>query len=97
LTETEAVERMRAGLLRFISHHGERGYHETMTLFWLEIVREFLDQSGAGCSLPALANTLIEARGNSRLIFEHYSKELLSSEEAHRTWVEPDVKPLKSK
>jgi hypothetical protein len=94
LTEREATERMREGLLRFISHHGETGYHETMTLFWLKIVRRFLEEAGAGCSLHILANQLIEARGNSRLIFDYYSKDLIASEEARRTWVEPDLKPL---
>lgn len=94
LTEREAIERMRAGLLRFISHYGETGYHETITLFWLKVVRGFIEEAGAGRPLADIANQLVEARGNSRLIFDYYSKELISSEEAKRRWVEPDRKQV---
>ena len=36
LPEKEALDRMREGLLRFTTHHGKRGYHETITRFWIE-------------------------------------------------------------
>jgi hypothetical protein len=92
LTEREAIERMREGLLRFISHHGETGYHETITICWFKVVRGFLEQAGAERPLPELANELLETHGDSRLINDYYSKQLISSEEARRTCVEPDLK-----
>jgi hypothetical protein len=92
LTESDAIELMREGLQRFISHHGETGYHETITIFWLKVVRSFLEKTSAARPLQDLANELLEAHGDSRLINDYYSKELISSEEAKRTWVEPDLK-----
>jgi hypothetical protein len=42
-----------------------------------------------------LANSLIQNYGNPRLTLEYYSKDLLMSQEARRSWVEPDLKSLK--
>jgi hypothetical protein len=94
LNEHEATRRMREGLMRFISHHGEKGYHETITIFWLKVVSGFLEKTKRERPLRELANELLEADGDSRLINDYYSKELISSEEARRAWVEPDVKPF---
>ena len=95
LPEQEALARMREGLLRFIGHYGETGYHETMTVFWLKAVRGFLDQPGMEArSLADEANRLAKARGDSRLIYDYYSRERLSSAEARAGWREPDLKPL---
>jgi hypothetical protein len=96
LTVPAAAKRMRAGLYRFLDHHhiDRAKYHETITIFWLKLVRNFLD--GADTTLPpaSLANELIELCGDTKVIFDHYSKERLSSEEARKAWVEPDLKPL---
>jgi hypothetical protein len=94
LPEQEALRRMRAGLLRFIGHYGETGYHETMTVFWVRAVRGFLDQSRMIVTLAETANRLAEARGDSRLIYDYYSRERLSSAEAREGWIEPDLKAL---
>ncbi|HEV7859316.1 MAG TPA: hypothetical protein VGO91_11910 [Pyrinomonadaceae bacterium] len=93
-TEREAIERMCQGLQRFISHHGETGYHETITIFWLQVVRAFLAKPGTARPLPELANELLETHGNSRLINDYYSKDLISSEGARQTWVQPNIKPF---
>jgi hypothetical protein len=95
LPQEEALARMREGLLRFISHYGESGYHETMTVFWLRAVRGFLDQSGADArSLADQANRLAKAVGDSRLIYDYYSQERLKCAAAREGWIEPDLKPL---
>ena len=96
LTQTpeQADERMRRGLLRFIAQHGKQGYHETITLFWLNLVRHFLAQAGADRPLPTLANELLARFGNSQLLFAHYSRELLHTPEAKAGWLEPDVRPF---
>ena len=43
-----ALERMRAGLMRFIDHHGvdPKKYSEEVTRFWIERVAERLDELG---------------------------------------------------
>ncbi|MDT5062406.1 MAG: hypothetical protein QOH63_2865 [Acidobacteriota bacterium] len=96
LTVTEAAERMRAGLYRFLDHHGHnrRKYNETITLFWIKLVRSFLDRTNTSRRVADIANEMIEACGNSQLIYSYYSKERLLSDEARKSWIEPDVKGM---
>jgi len=89
-----ADELMRRGLLRFIAHHHAQGYNETITLFWLKLVRHFLEHAGADRPLPELANELLARFGNSQLLFAHYSRELVQSAPAKVAWLEPDLRPL---
>lgn len=96
LTVEEAARRMRAGLYRFLDHHGHdrRKYNETITLFWIKLVRGFLDRTDTSRPLPAIINELLEACGSSQLIYSYYSKERLLSDEARKEWIEPDLMPL---
>ena len=96
LTDAEAGERMRAGLYRFLDHHGlgYEKYNETITLFWIRRIRKFLDDADSKRSLADIANEAITLFGDSRLAFDYYSKERISSEAAKTSWVEPDLKPL---
>ncbi len=95
-TEEEALERIRRSLFRFLAHHQiqENVYHETITLFWLKLVRRFLSQTNAARPLIEVANDLIQTHGDSRLIYSYFSKERLDSAEARQRWIEPDLKPL---
>ena len=96
LTVPLAAERMRAGLYRFLDHHGlgHEKYNETITLFWLKLMRKALDAEGIKGSLVERANEVIAQFGDSRLIFDYYSREHIFSEEAKSGWVEPDLKLL---
>ena len=96
LTVPLAAERMRAGLYRFLDHHGlgHEKYNETITLFWLKIMRKTLDEAGINRPLVETANEVIAQFGDSRLIFDYYSRERIFSEEAKSDWVEPDLKVL---
>ncbi|HEX8456611.1 MAG TPA: hypothetical protein VF656_04750 [Pyrinomonadaceae bacterium] len=90
-----AEERMRAGLHRFTAHHNaQANYNETLTLFWLKLVRHFLARADATRALDARANELLAAYGSSKLAFEYYSRELVQTPEAKTSWVEPDLQPL---
>ena len=95
----EAVARVREGIKRLNAAHGvpttrERGYHETLTLFWLRHVRAFLERDyNEARPLVPLANELI-GRADKNLPLEHYTRERLFSWEARLGWVEPDLKPL---
>jgi hypothetical protein len=95
--EEAAAARMREGLARFIAANGvdPRKYHETLTLFWVRRVGAFAAaRAGRGGTLAQLANELVEECGDSRLVYDYYSKALLDSEAARARWVEPDLKPL---
>ena len=95
LSLEQATEKMRASLFRFIDHYGIEGkYHETLTVFWMRLVQERLDELDPALSLLETTNSVIEALGNARLVFEYYSKVLLWSAEARAKWVQPDLKPL---
>jgi hypothetical protein len=94
LPESEAFARMRAGLRRFAAHHGSNLYHETITLFWLKLVRDFLAREGAGRPLHEIANRLVASCSDARLVFEYFSEPLIWSDAAKTSWVEPDLKPL---
>ena len=95
----EATCRVREGLQRLIAHYGVNGYNETLTQFWLRLVQHFLAESRSLAQqrpLPfvELLDGLVERYGDSRLIYNFYTRELLMSETAQAAWVEPDLKPL---
>lgn len=97
LTVEEASERLREGLCRFLDHHAQdrQKYNETITLFWLKLVRSFLDHKRDPSRTPAdLASELLEAYGNAQLVFSFYSRARLLSEGARKKWVDPDLQPL---
>lgn len=93
----DAVHNMREGIKRYNSAHGvsatrERGYHETLTLFWLRFVRDFLESNrNEGCALAHLANELV-ALADKNTPLEFHSHERLFSWEARRVWVESDLR-----
>lgn len=80
-----AMARMRESLVRFSTHHGKMGYHETITRFWLLK----LDAMRDGKPLWQVANEAAARLGNKDLIFDHYEREVLLSAEAREGWVEP--------
>ncbi len=95
----EAARRIRAGIQSYNSAVGtvttrEGGYHETITMFWVRMVRHFLSTATLECPLVYLINDLTGRYANKSLPFEYYSRELLMSWEARTNWIEPDLKPL---
>jgi len=58
-----ALDRMRAGLLRFLDHHGvDKGkYSETITVFYVDKIVETLDQIGRDTSLVEKCNAVLTA------------------------------------
>jgi hypothetical protein len=96
LSDEEALERMRDGLGRFIHAHGvdPKKYHETLTVFWLKRVRAFAGRAGSGRTLFELANELVAECGDARLAFDYYSRQLIDSDGARRSWVAPDLRPM---
>jgi hypothetical protein len=85
-------------------------YHETITVFWMKVVWGYMAEAGygrvddGGSTTPAgsveevrllgLLNEVVERFGDTRLMFEYYSRERLFSAEARAGWVAPDVKGL---
>jgi hypothetical protein len=98
-TTAESLQQMRASIFRFLDHHhaGYEKYNETLTLFWLRLVRQYMDELDKKCSLLEATNAVIESLGDSQLVFDYYTRERLWSEEARRVWVEPDLKALRER
>jgi len=91
----EAFARMCEGLRRYTRHNNaEAAYNETITLFWLKLVRHFLDHADATRPLAERANELTTTYNSSQLVFDYYSRDLIQTPEAKTSWVEPDLKPL---
>jgi len=91
----KARQKMRAGLRRFIAHHGKNGYHVTITEFWLEIVGKLaaeLREKKEG--LVPLVNSVVERCSDKNLVYEFYSRARIASPEAKARWIEPDIKSI---
>ena len=97
LTESTSVQqaarRMRNTLRRFAATAGKpEKYHETITLFWVHL----LSRAHAASRAERLEDIV---HANPQLLeknfpLAYYSPELLFSEEARTSWVEPDLKLL---
>ena len=82
-----AMDRMRASLLRFTAHHNVKGYHETITRFWMRLVEQRLDRR---LCLGQAVRQIQEELEDKGIINRYYSKERLHSLEAKESWMEPD-------
>jgi hypothetical protein len=89
-----AEKRMRAGLRKFIGHHGKDGYHETITGFWLHMAGRDCNEAIRGEKLVPFVNDVVARLGDKNLIYEYFSKLRLYSAEAKAAWTEPDLKAL---
>ncbi len=90
-----AYEFMRDSLRGFLTHHGVdlSKYHETMTRAWILAVRHFMEATSSAQS----ADDFIEQHPemlNSKIMMTHYSAEVLFSDEARATFVEPNLDPI---
>lgn len=94
----EAAEKIRGGIQRYNESQGikqtkDGGYHETLTLFWIRLVRHYLTTVTLEGHLVVLLNEMLRRYGR-QLPFEYYSRDRLLSWEARQHWLEPDLKAL---
>lgn len=93
--DTKAAEEcMRAGLRRFIRHHGKNGYHVTITEFWLRLVNKTLQEIEPEVDFVARVNQVVDCLNHKSLIYEYYSREQLDTSEAKAAWIEPELKSI---
>ena len=90
-----ALERMRAALVSFLSHHDipASKYHETLTRSWLLAVNHFLHRT----PMTSSADDFIESNTvllDAKIMLTHYSAGRLFSDEARADFVEPDLDPI---
>ena len=94
----EAAEQIRRGIQRYNESQGieqtkEGGYHETITLFWIRLVRHYLTTATLEGHLVVLLNEMLRRYARD-LPFEYYTRDRLLSWEARQHWLEPDLKAL---
>lgn len=98
-SEERAIKCMRDRIRKYnvatgVENTKNSGYHETITLFWLLIISNYLISEIPACKLVDIANKLLYTYENSELVFEYYSRNLLLSFVARSNLVNTDLKPL---
>jgi len=94
------LEEVRQGIIAYNEAVGtpnsdSRGYHDTITAFYLWAIRRYVGEADRGQPLLSLLNGLLASRYASKTFpFEYYSRERLLSVSARRAWLEPDLQPL---
>lgn len=97
--EDSGTERMRSALLHFAKVNNivpspGRGYHETLTRFWMRMVAVVASELDACEPLFARANAAIERLADKNVAKCYYSSGLLASDEARNGFVTPDLAEL---
>jgi hypothetical protein len=94
----QAVERMRSGIRALLRAQGivetpERSYHETITVAWARLIQCALQAYG---SEHDFASFIAQHRHfeSKTLLRLYYSRARISSADARRSFVEPDLAPL---
>jgi len=96
----EAMRLMRTGIVALNDAHGtpntdERGYHETITWAYVQLLAALVDEHPAGTPFETLADAAVTRFGDSRVLLRYYSEARLRSVEARRTVVAPDLRELR--
>jgi hypothetical protein len=95
LPEEAAVEQVRTGIRHYNECVGtantpDSGYHETLTLFWLKRIGEFLRNQQGVEKLDAVRSVVGEFGGQRDLFKKYYSFDVVASREARARWIAPD-------
>ena len=95
LHEYEVAEaRMRQSIQGFAHNLGaEQKYHETITMVWMRLVNIAVQLSSRMDKFVNFAHAhawLLDKEA----IFEFYSRDLLLSDTARKSWVDPNLKPI---
>jgi hypothetical protein len=93
----EAFFRIRAGIHHLNWHHGtittaDRGYHETLTLFWTKVLEGFHSEH-VELDRVALLNLAVATLPGG-LFRQYYGFDVVKSRQARMTWMEPDLRAL---
>ena len=90
-----ALAKMRGGIFNLLDAFGvdlskEMPYHETLTVFWMQTVFDFLE-SQKEKSFVETANKILEVCGDKDLPLKYYSRNFLFSDEARKNFVKGDL------
>jgi hypothetical protein len=73
-----------------------RGYHETITMFFVAAIRHALARDDATRPAHARVNALLKGKlaAGKEVMARHWTDAVLFSPEARRGWVPPDLRPI---
>jgi hypothetical protein len=97
LPESDVVERVRQNIRHYnecagVPNTPDRGYHETLTIFWLNTIREFLAAEPAPEEpLDGVRRTVAEFGSRRDLFRKYYSFDVIASRAARANWIPPDI------
>ena len=77
-----------------VANTASSGYHETITRFYLHVIRTYLRSVDSQRAIDELAQELIARYGDRDLQLRHYTRQRLFSPEARFSWLEPDLEEL---
>jgi hypothetical protein len=91
----EVTDQIRTGIQRYNASQGivttaTSGYHETLTLFWIETVRQYLSETRPETRLQAVRGAVKAFGLASDLPKKRYTFDVFQSIEARARWIPPD-------
>lgn len=92
-----ALDRLRSGIPQYnVSQGGQNtedsGYHETLTCFWHDVIREYIGTLPAGLDRLTITRAVVTEFAPKRDIFrEYYDFDVVKSREARATWIPPNA------
>lgn len=95
----EAMLLIKRGIIQYnkaigLENTTERGYHETLTLFWIWAVNTYLEDK-KDWTLEDKINGLLDSPFSKKYLpFFFYSEDHLFTGEARAIWIEPDQRSL---
>jgi len=101
LAENEAsaaVELMRNSLIGLLIQAGinpDKKYHETLTQAWVKAVNHFIINTERSDSADDFIDQN-KAMLDSKIMMTHYSTEVLFSDKARQSFIEPNLEPIPS-
>ena len=91
-----ALAKTEQGLRKLLAHLGAPAskYHHTVTHAWLLAVQHTMDETGPTAGFEQFLTAGGAKLLNPATMQQHYSSALLSSDDARRRFVEPDLQPF---
>lgn len=95
----EALQTMRGHIISYNESVGTQntessGYHETLTIFWMILIRNFIDQNERTSISDCYQAFLTSPFADKLNCMQFYSRQILFSKEARAKWMNGDIKPV---
>lgn len=95
----ESTIRLRSRIITMNYIHGvpntaSRGYHETITLFWIWVIETYIGKFGGAHEESCYRQFLESPYSRADTLFRFYTKERVFSVEARAHWTTPDLLPV---